>query len=98
MTTAHFQPLTWLCWWRLTGWMVGILRVYAPGDSYAASSKYKFITVGVIRHHVVTIHGMRSSGIRWRDVKALDKVLFRLGIKQAVWTHDGVTQNYTLRG
>jgi len=78
--------------------MVGILRVYNDGDSYADSSPYKFITVGVIRHEVVTIHGMRSSGMRWGDIMAMERALLAIGVKRAIWTHNGITRNYTLRG
>lgn len=77
--------------------MVGILRVYAPGDSYEARSSYKFVTAAVIRHKVVTIHGMKSSGLCWRYIIAMDKALSECGVKQATWMHDGVVHNYTLR-
>ena len=96
MTTAHFQPLSWLSWYRLTGWMVGIIRVYAPGLSYP-SSPYKFFTVAMLQHGVATIYGMRDSHISIGDLRAMEASLGELGIKAATWTHDEKTHFYKLR-
>jgi hypothetical protein len=77
--------------------MIGILRVYAPGDRYPLSP-YKFTATVVIRRHIATIHGMRLSGIGWRDVQALDRELGLHGVTLATWTHNNKRHNYTLRG
>jgi len=78
--------------------MVVIIRVYQPGHSYSLKSAYKFITVGVIRREDVHIYGMSNSWIGWRDLKAIDKELYRLGVRMAHWTHDNKNHTYKLRG
>ena len=96
MTTAHFQPLTWHTWYRLTGWMVGIIRVYAPGMGYP-SSPYKFFTVAMLQRGVATIYGMRDSHINLPDLRAMELTLKVFGIHHATWVHDGKTHFYKLR-
>lgn len=90
MTHAHFQPLTWRTWYRLTGWMVGIIRVYTPNMSYP-SSPYKFFTVAVLQNAVATIHGMHESRIKLSDLHAIEHLLSTLKIKTATWTHNNKT-------
>ena len=96
MTTAHFQPLTWVAWFRLTGWMVGIIRVYAPGMRYP-TSPYKFFTVAMLQGGLATIYGMRDSHIGIGDLRAMEVALKVFSVKLATWTHDGKTHFYKLR-
>jgi hypothetical protein len=93
MTTAHFQPLTYLFWWRLTHWMVGIIRVYSAG-SYELASEYKFFTVGVVRGDTVTLHGMQHSNVNRHDIKAIQVALEKYGLTKATWCHDGRWYTY----
>jgi len=78
--------------------MIVIIRVYQPGHSYLLRSAYKFITVGVIRRDNAYIYGMSNSWIGWRDLKAMDRQLFNLGVRMAHWSHNGTNHAYKLKG
>jgi hypothetical protein len=103
-TVAHFQPLTWFWWYHLTGWMVGLLRVYSPGHRYP-SSKYKFKTTVVItRWTDAYLHGLledehkKEPIITRHEFSAMDRCLHRLGCHEVKWTHNGVEKTHILRG
>ena len=100
MTTAHFQPLTWRMWYRLTGWMVGIIRVYAIGG-YDAKSDFKFGMGVSIWRGLATLHSLggtdREVRIVGRDRLAMAACLSKIGALQATWIHDGKPHFYKLR-
>ncbi len=96
MTTATFQPLTWLCWWRLTRWMVGIIRVYPPG-SCIDPAPYKFFTVASITGCVAEINGLSHADITKQDLRAMAAAIKPYGVKIVRWHHNLKNHTFNIR-